>query len=200
MGERLGKTDTAERLLGLKQELIDRLQPLLVREISTYPSEVPVCVEIRWPKLGELGGGIKLHFAKEVDRHDSSLRGFSPNMLSSSFYSLEDPFHALSAVLTMMATIDETARVLEEDLSHVVRANKNVQPYFQRFREAGLYDYCDSRGRTRRKPHVINGRILYVCRYPVEGMNSILGKFVVDEAVGEVIRLREERMNERLCS
>ncbi len=198
MGERLANIGLSERLLGLDQRLIDRLQPLSNYEVSSYPPEIPAWVAINWFEpdgSGSNSGKIKIFFSKEV-AIDGSLKDFSPNMLASTFYPLgqekSGPFNALSAVLTIMAAVDNTARVLKEDFLHVVRANKKARPYFQRFREVGLYHHCDTRGRRKQGPVVINGHELYVCRYPVEGIDSVIGKFVVDEAVREIIRMREE--------
>jgi hypothetical protein len=202
MGERLAKTDLAEQLLGLNQRLIDRLQPLPNCEISTYPPKVPIWVEIKWPDLkgsGSRGGKIKFYFAKEIDP-SGDIKDFSPNMLTSHLSPSRlrrlNSFEGLSAVLTIMATIDHTARVLEEDLKHVVRTNKAARPYFERFQGAGLYDYCDLQARIEREPTTMRGITLYACQYPVEGIDRVIGKFVVEEAVGEILRTREVRMRD----
>ena len=206
MGERLVGTNTAERLLGLEQRLIDRLQPLSNYEVSVRPLKAPDRVEINHLRKLEGAnrgvGGIKIFFGGEVKYKEEfgyetvSLDGFNPNILGSYFYSFGGPFTSLLMTLTLMATIDQTARVLGENLSHLIRVNSKAQPYFERFREVGLYHYCDVRGRIKRDPNVFHGFELYVCRYPIEGMNSVLGKFVVDEAVEEIIRMRKERMKD----
>lgn len=202
MGERLANAGLSERLLGLDQKLIDRLQPLPGCCVFTYPPEIPILVRINWSKpegFYSNPGFIEFFFANEIDS-DGGSKDFNPNMLTSYFTPLEpfglNPFGGLSAISTIMATINKTARVLEEDFLHLVRANIDTRPYFQRFQEAGLYKYCDARGRTKRGPVVINGYELYVCQYPVEGIDSVIGKFVVDEAVGEIIRMREERLKD----
>ncbi len=205
MGERLANNGLSERLLGLDQRLIDRLQPLSNYEVSVQPLKAPDWVQINHLKKSEEAsrdvGGIKIFFGEEVkceeDERDAVfLDGFNPNILGSSLYSFRGPFSALSMTLTLMATIDQTARVLGEDLLHLVRANGKARPYFQRFREAGLYHYCDRWGKTSRKPVELNSHELYMCRYPVEGIDSVIGRFAIDEAVGEIIKMREERMKD----
>jgi hypothetical protein len=199
MGERLANNDLSKQLLGLDQRLIDRLQPLANCVVSSNPFGT---VAIKWSKSEGLdlnSGEIKVFFMEELNFGGFS-RDLNPDLLTSHFGSLSSnklsPFVGLSATLTIMATINQTARVLEKDLFHHARANMNTRPYFQRFRKAGLYDYCSEQGRTSQKPVVSDGLEHYVCRYPVKGIDSVLGKFVVDGAVEEIIKMRRERMED----
>ncbi len=207
MDERLANHELSERLLGLNQRLIDRLQSLSNYRVYTQSFRgTPDWVQInRFRESGESNldvGGIEIYFGEEVEYKKEfgyekvPLNGFNPNILGSNFYSLEGPFSSLSMTLTLMATIDQTARVLGEKLSHIARANSKARPYLRRFREVGLYHYCDTRGRIKRDPTVFHGFELYVCQYPVEGLDSVIGKFVVGEAIGEILKMREERMKD----
>lgn len=205
MGERLGNVDSSRRLLGLDQRLVDRLQPLLNYEVYVMPFRGPPDrVEIdhfkRVDGVNRGIGGIKIYFGERVEYKNEfgqetvSFNGFNPDMLGSYFYSFGSSFTSLLMTLTLMATIDRTARVLREDLSHLVRVNSKTRSYLQRFQEAGLYHYCDTRGRIRREPTVFHGFGLYVCQYPIEGLDSVIGKFAIEEAVRGIIRIREEGM------
>lgn len=199
----LPKEATAEAPLGLKSKLIERTSPLPDPKVFRGPKTVFIDWEPN--EEGFSGGEIQLELAEKVRESSDTTYG-EPKMVTSYFETgrcldsrnVYAGREGLAAVLTMIATINEAAQKTDDgSLLHVVRANKGSRPFFERFRRAGLYYYCDKEGnRTQDPVEITKGTyVLFACRYPVPGLDSVVGKFSPEQAADLLCKLKQEAEN-----
>lgn len=199
----------AENLLKLKSSLINRTPPLPSPRCSIISIKPDIIipgdenareVKIEWqPSEAFNGGQIDLRFAEKINDKGYAV-GSKPNLIASYFETelhelwppKRNPSESLSALLSMIATINSTASLRKKDTSHIVRTNKHSDPYFQRLIEANLYHYCDSTGNQVEDPIQVNGNTLYSCKFPVNGLDLLLNKFVIQEAADKLVELENE--------
>lgn len=197
----------AENLLRLKLSLINRTPPLpnptstiesLKTDIIIPGDEHPQYVVIKWqPTETFHGGELDIRFAERID--DKGFASGSLPKMVVSFFETElhelwpprrNPSESLSTVLSMLATINHSAQSHKSPLLHVVRANDNSGPYFQRFNEANLYYYCDREGHRTNVPMTAGKNTLYAAQFPIQGLDLILDKFVIPDASDKLIQLK----------
>lgn len=95
---------------------------------------------------------------------------------------IRNPINSLRAVLTLLATIEETT-LLVGPFTHIVRANARSQPYFKFLTELGVYHLPDAGGEISVNPKMLReDEMLFASSYPTHQF-GMLKKFVIPEFV-----------------
>ncbi len=181
------------QIYGLQSDLVDRISPVPFPRV-----EIASWIDIFWERdAGFLGGGISFLIADHIADSGYDIAG-KPNMVVSDLHTEYDfdyspnprrnPRESLSSILTLVATLNQSALHGQGTLLHIARANKNSYPYFERFVVGGLYYYCDQVGCLLNIPMALNDDewTLFACHYPAQGLDNALNRFAVGEAVEEV--------------
>lgn len=101
----------------------------------------------------------------------------------------------LTLELSMIATLNRAALAGEKPIVHVARAvNEREIDWFNRLSEIGVYSPCDQEGNIIETPIKVSrgGFMPYIAKYPIEGIEGILEKFVFTDTVSEIARLNDK--------
>ncbi len=182
-----GESDTST-ILGIETKLIEKIRPLPNARANAFPHGV----NLSWPEDGKgyNGGMISFYWSTGLDSSGELLSvdespPDSQKFLNASFF--EHPrgeynsFEGLAIVLTGVATIKRVAALMKQEVVQLVKANKNSLPYFERFRKAGVFGYCDWSVRAAGHPfQTPAGNRLFRAVYPQPRL-SFLDKFIVED-------------------
>ncbi len=111
------------------------------------------------------------------------------NTFDEKFRPIRNPLAGTKALFTLISTINETARLAEQPIVHISICNRRSLPLLERLVEEGLYHYCFADGSPAEQPQEIKGNTLFACKYPVAGVETVLGKFAVPDAVTKLVPL-----------
>ena len=195
-------------MLRIHEDLVKRLRVIPNPEVhwriqsSSDPFLTKWCVHIDWEEDGSFAGGrISIGYARII-------RGFAIG--PPSVYRMvtgvgvdtrqvgENPlvrnvFEGFSAILTAVATVNAIALETELGVVHIARANGNSRAFFERFKEAGIYDHCNFAGERLGWEKSVSGYTFYSAQYPITGLEP-LERFVIPEARDMLLSCREEVM------
>lgn len=183
---------------GFKSRLIDQLNPLPSPRVYAQGHDVT----ISWDKGDGFTGG-EIYFSpasrilfdgspvsKEAARIIVSSISTYPNF-DMNFIAHRNPREGVSALLTMVATLNRAAIIKQMQILHLVRANHKSAPFFEKLVQVGVYYYCDQNGNYANQTLTVGyeRQTLFACRFPIQTEEEVLTKFV-NELAAKYLSLR----------
>lgn len=186
----------------ISEEVIERTEVLPRVSLAVNSGSNKPHIRASWQPTQDCrfnGGEINFCFAQGV-KADATPDWGEPRMVLTAWFvfgSFRDmrPKEGLAILFSALATINQTA-ILSNGLLHVERSNECTRSSFNRLVRAGIYGYSDRFGHTRSSPMEVEGNQLLRCRYPVEGMEERLEKFVLPGGAEALVQLREHQQKQ----